>query len=335
VQEGDRAITDDVPVQQTCDPAKQRLPERHLRCHLKWRTVHWQSEEDTFVARTMRDACRWLERNYTHERFFLYVDTFDPHEPWDPPQHYRDMYDPGYEGEVVDHPLNDYDDYLTPEELRHCQALYAGEVTLVDTWLGQLFETIERLGLYEDTAVIFLSDHGHYIGDHGRVGKGGHGPDGPWPYYQEVSHIVLMGRVPGAVPGQRINALVQPVDIMPTVLELAGLRAPEGIQGISLAPLFYGGETRKRDIVVTSPGLPEDAERAECSTITDGRWALQYRGPRYPAELHDLEADPFQQCNLYQSHSQHAKRLHRAYLDLLGQVGTDRAKVALRSELPE
>ena len=84
-QEGDRAITDDIPVEYTCDPAKLRLPERHLRCHLRWRTVHWQSEKDTFVAKTMQDACRWLERNYTHDEFFLYVDTFDPHEPWDPP----------------------------------------------------------------------------------------------------------------------------------------------------------------------------------------------------------------------------------------------------------
>lgn len=132
-QEGDRAITDDVPVVPPCDAAKQRLPERHLRCHLKWRTVHWQCEEDTFVAKTMRDACRWLERNYTHSNFFLWVDAFDPHEPWDPPLHYVDMYDPGYEGQVVDHPRYDYQSFLRPEELRHCRALYAGEVTLVDT----------------------------------------------------------------------------------------------------------------------------------------------------------------------------------------------------------
>jgi len=333
-QEGDRAITDDVPVVPPCDPAKQRLPERHLRCHLKWRTVHWQCEEDTFVAKTMRDACRWLERNYTHPNFFLWVDTFDPHEPWDPPPYYVDMYDPGYEGQVVDHPLNDYQDFLTPEELRHCRALYAGEVTLVDTWMGRLLETIDHLGLYDDTAVFFLSDHGYYIGDHGRVGKAGFGPDGPFPFYQEVNHIVMMGRIPGGVQGGRVDALVQPADIMPTVLDLVGLDAPEGLHGISLAPAFYGRPIPQREVIVTSPGITGDPERPECAAITDGEWTLQYRGPRYPSELYHLPDDPFMQRDVYAQERGQAQRLHRAYVDLLRQVGTDEAKVAARGELP-
>ena len=275
-QEGDRAITDDIPVRQTCDPAKQRLPERHAQCHLRWRTAHWHSEKDTFVARTMREACRWLERNHTHERFFLHIDTFDPHEPWDPPQHYRDMYDPNYCGEIVDHPKYDYADYLSEEELRHCRALYAGEVTLVDTWVGRLLETVHHLGLEEDTAVLFLSDHGHYVGDHGRIGKSGSGPDGPWPYYEEINHIVLMGQVPGGVCGQRTRVLSQPIDIMPTILDLAGVPVPDGVQGLSRAPLFYGRGATERDLVITSPGMSADPAQPYCSTITDGRWALQY-----------------------------------------------------------
>lgn len=334
-QEGDRAITDDVPVEHTCDPAKLRAAERHLRCHLKWRTVHWRSEEDTFVARTMRDACRWLERNHTHDKFFLYVDTFDPHEPWDPPQHYREMYDPGYTGQVVDHPLYDYCDYLTPAEVRHCRALYAGEVTLVDSWLGKLFQTIEYLDLYKDTAVIFLSDHGHYIGDHGRIGKSGEGPDGPWPYYEEISHLVLMGRVPGAAEGNRVAFLAQPFDIMPTLLDLAGLAAPGPVHGISLAPLFYGQTIPKRSVAVTSRGLSYDPSVSVCSAITDGAWTLQYRGPHYAAELHDVRADPAQGQNLYHERIDEARRLHEAYLDLLRRVGTEEGKIALRASLPE
>jgi arylsulfatase A-like enzyme len=333
-QEGDRAITDDVPVEHACDPAKQRLPERHLRCHARWRTVHWQSEKDTFVAKTMQDACRWLERNHTHENFFLYVDTFDPHEPWDPPQHYRELYDPGYTGEVVDHPLYDYCDYLRPEELRHCQALYAGEVTLVDTWLGRLFETMEHLGLYENTAVLFLSDHGHYIGDHGRVGKSGKGPDGPWPFYEEVSHIVLMGRVPAGVQGTRLGFLAQPVDIMPTILDLAGLPIPDSVHGQSLRPLFFGESLRQRPITVTSAALSDGALSPVCSSITDGAWTLHYRGPNYAAELYDLEKDEAQGCNLYSKRIEEADRLHGAYLELLKRVGTDDEKVSLRKELP-
>jgi arylsulfatase A-like enzyme len=333
-QEGDRAITDDVPVKHTCEPTKQRLPERHLRCHARWRTVHWQSEEDTFVAKTMQDACRWLERNHTHENFFLYVDTFDPHEPWDPPQHYRELYDPGYTGEVVDHPLYDYCGYLTPEELRHCQALYAGEATLVDTWLGRLFETIEHLDLYENTTVLFLSDHGHYIGDHGRIGKSGQGPVGPWPLYEEVAHINLMGRVPGGVQGARVDFLAQPVDIMPTILDLAGVPIPDAVHGRSLKPLFFGESLRQRPITVTSAGLSNVASSPVCSSITDGAWTLHYRGPNYPAELYDLEKDEAQECNLYSERIEEAERLHDAHLELLQRVGADNRVVSLRKELP-
>ena len=333
-QEGDRAITDDIPVEYTCDPAKLRLPERHLQCHARWRAVHWQLEKDTFVAQTMQDACRWLERNHTHDKFFLYIDTFDPHEPWDPPQHYRDMYDPGFTGEVVDHPLYDYANYLTPEELRHCQALYAGEVTLVDTWLGRLFETIDYLGLYENTAVIFMSDHGHYIGDHGRVGKSGLGPDGPWPFYEEVSHINLMGRVPGGAQSLRSDFLAQPVDIMPTILDLAGLHYPNSVQGRSLKPLFFGESLKQRPITVTSEALSDSGSSPVCSSITDGLWTLHYRGPDYPAELYHLEKDEAQEHNLYGQRIEEAERLHRAFLDLLKRVGTDDRKMSLLKELP-
>ena len=334
-QEGDPAITDDIPVHQTCDPAKQRLPERHERCHLKWRSVHWRSEEDFFVAKTMREACRWLERNYTHEKFYLHIDAFDPHEPWDPPQHYADMYDPGYTGQVVDHPRYDYQDFLTPEELRHCRALYAGEVTLVDTWLGRLFETIEHLDLYDSTAVFFMSDHGHYVGDHGRVGKAGMGPDGPWPFYEELSHLVMMGRVPGGGRGARLDYLAQPIDVMPTILDLVGLPVPDGLDGVSLAPLFCGEAVPERPVTVTSPGLTDDPGQPLCSAITDGVWTLQYRGPDFSAELHNVANDPGQAHDVYHQRTDVAERLHQAHLEWLRQVGTDEAKIALRSRLPE
>ena len=333
-QEGDRAITDDIPVQQPCDPSKQRLPDRHARCHLKWRTAHWQSEADTFAARTMQDACLWLERNYTHERFWLHVDAFDPHEPWDPPRHYRDLYDPGYGGEVVDHPSYDYTDFLTPAELKHCQALYAGEVTLLDTWVGRLLETVEHLGLFDDTAVFFLSDHGHYVGDHGRIGKGGNGPDGPWPFYNEISHMVLLARTPGKAQGTRVPALVQPVDLMPTICDLAGVPVPEGVQGTSLVPLLRGGEIAARPVAVTSPAAGTNRDRMGCVAITDGTWTLQYRGPDHPAELHNVREDPYQQRDLFGEARGEAVRLHQGYLDLLRSAGTDERKTAIRRDLP-
>jgi len=335
-QEGDRAITDDIPVPLQCAPEKVRGPERMQKNHYRWRAAHWQTERDTFVARTMQRASDWLERNYTHENFFLYIDTFDPHEPWDPPQHYIDLYDPGYEGEIVDHPEYGYCDYLTPEELRHTQALYSGEVTLVDTWIGHLLEKIERLGLMENTAITILSDHGHYVGDHGRIGKSASGPDGPWPYYDAVAHIVWMWYMPGAEGGRHESFLAQPVDFFPTIVDLAGIEKPEPLDGVSLLPLIKGEAfDAKREVAITTRDLPAGPTKPCCSTINDGEWTLHYRGADFPSELYHVAEDPAEENDLFADKRDVAERLHAAHLEVLKSARTDAKKIEPRTQLPK
>ncbi|MBD3184412.1 sulfatase-like hydrolase/transferase [Candidatus Poribacteria bacterium] len=333
-QEGDRSITDNVKVDLPCAPEKIRGPERMRDNHYKHRTVNWKTERDTFVARTMQRACDWLERNYTHEKFFLYIDTFDPHEPWDPPQHYVDMYDPGYTGEVIDHPVYNYCDYLTDDEIRHTRALYAGEVTLVDTWVGRLLNKIEALGLYNNTAIMFMADHGHYIGDHGRIGKSGSGTDGPWPFYQEVAHIPFFLYTPDGMSG-RCDFLMQPVDVMTTALELGEASIPEGIKSQSLLPAMKGKSIGERPVAVTSAALNDNPDRGVCSSITDGEWTLHYRGAKHPAELYNIKEDPKEQKNLYAGNKAIAKKLHEAHLDLLKEVKTSQKRLEIRSQLPD
>lgn len=72
--------------------------------HYRWRERHRRTERDSFAACTLQDAADWIELNHSHDKFFLWVDTFDPHEPWNPPLYYVDLYDPGYTGESIDHP---------------------------------------------------------------------------------------------------------------------------------------------------------------------------------------------------------------------------------------
>jgi len=331
-QEGDRSITDNVYVPLQSAPEKIRGPERMRQNHYKHRLVNWKTERDTFVAKTMQRSCDWLERNYNHEKFFLYIDTFDPHEPWDPPQHYIDMYDPGYKGEIIDHPVYDYCNYLTEDEIKHTRALYAGEVTLVDTWVGQILDKIRSLGLYENTAVMFISDHGHYIGDHGRIGKSGSGPDGPWPFYQEVSHIPFMIRIPDGKTG-RTDFLMQPVDIMPTVLDLAEIPMPEVIHGKSLVPILHGNPAEKRTVAITSSGLLDNPSRGVCCSITDGQWTLHYRGPNYPSELYWIAKDPKEENNLYSAKKEVAERLHSNYIEVLKSVNTSEKRIELRLKM--
>ena len=342
-QEGDRAITDALDVQLPSAPGKIRGPERMRANHYRWRQRHWQTERDTFAARTFQDAADWIELNHAHDRFFLWVDCFDPHEPWDPPQHYVDLYDPGYSGELIDHPPYARCEEIgaTEAEIRHARALYAGEVTLVDTWVGRLLEKIDYC-CPEDTAVIFHSDHGFNVGDHGRFGKsnqdGGDRLD--WPYYDEVSHAALMIRLPGeagkAAAGRRSEFLAQSLDLMPTMLELAGLPLPAGVRGISLLPVVRGEAMPERPVVVTTSALDAATERVarQTTSVTDGAWTLHYRGNQDPFELFHLPDDPAQERDLARSAREQARRLHALHLDLLAYAGVRSDVLALRNRLP-
>ena len=93
-------------------------------------------------------AIQWLEHHYK-EDFFLYVDTWDPHEPWDAPPYYTELYWPGYDGELVLPVYGNWHDVpgYSEEQLNKGHATYCGEITMVDTWLGFLLKSVENMGL--------------------------------------------------------------------------------------------------------------------------------------------------------------------------------------------
>jgi len=338
-QEGDRSITDDIPVELPCAPEKIRGPERMRQYHYRWRARHWQSERDTFVARTMQDAADWIEANYRRPDFFLHVDTFDPHEPWDPPAYYVDRYDRDYKGECIDHPPYTWVDRMgaSPEEVRHAKALYAGEVSLVDTWVGRLLEKLELCGILEDTLVIFHSDHGFNVGDHDRFGKNCHDPgEMDWPFFEEVSHVPLMIRAPGGPRGRSHPFLAQAVDIMPTILEMAGVDPPPTIKGYSLTPALRSNPMPERPVVLTTRALvnPSPHTARQTTAITDGTWTLHYRGNENPWELFNIESDPGQERDLAATARSQAERLHAAHLEQMRLAGVSEEVIALRDRLP-
>jgi len=208
-----------------------KLFEQYLR-----NRAHWKSEEDHFIAQVVKRSIKWLEEKVKEGRrdhLFLYVDCFDPHEPWDPPPPYSEMY-----------PVPEYDDLpliqgggtieeFTLAEIRYQRAQYAGEVSLVDRWLGIFFEKIEELAIYDNTLVIFLSDHGEPLGEHGILRK-----IKPWPY-EELSHIPLIMRFPdGMVKPHRTDVFVHTPDIMPTILDFLGIEIPHFVRGQSLIPII-------------------------------------------------------------------------------------------------
>ena len=137
----------------------------------------WFREEVDFPGpRTMRAAAEWLIRNAgQHDRFFLFVDEFDPHEPFDTPAPWAQRYDPDWQG-----PLLIWPPYaigavergvLSRRQARQLRANYGAKLSMIDHWFGQLLGAIDRCGLWEDTLVVVCTDHGHYLGERDLFGK--------------------------------------------------------------------------------------------------------------------------------------------------------------------
>jgi len=149
------------------------------------------------------------------------------------------MYEvPEYDGLPIIVPVPGSADFLTLPELRHVRAQYAGEVTLVDRWIGIFMEELENLALLENTLIIFLSDHGEPLGEHGLIRKAQ-----PWPY-EELSSIPLIIKFPEymGIKHKRVKSFVGPPDIMPTILDFLGIKGPKTMHGRSLIPLVLGQE---------------------------------------------------------------------------------------------
>jgi len=358
-QENDPYRTAPREVKLPCDPTKLRSPERTVKQYLR-NVHHRRCEKDYFCAQTMSTAAEWLEENYASGPFFLYVDTFDPHEPWDPPKWYVDLYDPGYDGEEVIYPRYAPCDFLTEGEIKHIRALYAGEVSLVDRWVGHLLSKIDDLGLRDSTAVIFTTDHGFYHGEHGLMGKSllGKGWSASAPLYEEVAHIPLIVRLPGVKGGLRCDTLVQPPDITASIYELAGVETPKTVQGKSLVPIIKKEVDELRPLAVSSPSIVQGLRVRRLSTITTKEWALiyggsyiepgeattravddfkrkehDYYGPGAGPALYHLPSDPKQEKNVLEENIEVARSIHAQYVKFLEELGTPEEYLQNRRQL--
>jgi arylsulfatase A-like enzyme len=291
------------------------------------------NEEDYFMAQMVNAAKAWLRNVCSQNKFYLHIDMFDPHEPWDPVQSYVDLYAPNYEGEKIIYPAYAPADYFDEAELAYAQALYAAEVTMVDHWLGELFSEIRALGLWDNTVVILTSDHGILLGEHNAVGKSWDHQNQYecYPLYQELAHIPMLVRVPGAAP-KRIPSLVQPTDIMPSLLDWAGVRQPRSVQGHSFRPMIDdSGESpidAVRNIAVTSRSFKLSLSTSPSVVINSGEWSYVYGGGHTSSALYYLPDDPGQENNLLNDHRDVACSLHAAFVDFLESIGTSEEYLA-------
>ena len=336
-QEGDCPFTRmNVPLRKVMPDAKTdrsiiRFGDYNLADVHTWSHHEWVWEEDRYCAQTCRLVSKWLELNCEQDGFFLWVDLFDPHEPWDPPEYLVRMFDDsGYDGVPMVHPNYALASHYSEAELRNLRAHYLAEATLVSKWVGHILRKIEELGLLENSAVVFTSDHGHYLGEHGWVGKENRDPADPrrCALYRELTHIPLAIHAPGIAGGKTHGEVVQPTDLLPTLSELAGAPAPEDIHGRSLMPLLEGRGGWDRRYAYSSFALQDDtATKKPFPTVTDGRYSYTPRGVDDTPELHDLSQDPGEERNAVNEQPEVAREMHEALVAFLTQVGTDEGRV--------
>lgn len=240
--------------------------DRHRKTERHWRNVHHirQSGEDWFAAQVFNRAADWLEANHDLDGFYLHIDCFDPHEPWDPPEELVKQFDPkGYdvEGWSGAPPYSKWRETLTEEQFNSFRARYAADVVLTDHWLGHFMDTMDRLNLWENTVVIFTTDHGTYNGDHGRIGKL------QTHLFDAVAHIPFIVVHPEYGQGEKRSQLVQLVDIYPTVLDILDKPIPEDRHGVSLLPALKHTSATTRPYAISGVF-------GNSISITDGEWIL-------------------------------------------------------------
>jgi hypothetical protein len=210
----------------------------------------WFRDEADFPGpRTMAAAARWIEENAgAHERFFLFVDEFDPHEPFDTPEPWASRYDTDWAGPRLIWPPYvvgaQARGVLDARQARQIRSQYGAKLSMIDHWLGKLLATIDARGLAGDTMVVICTDHGHYLGEKDIWGKPG------CPVYEPLGHIPLLIRSPGVAPGA-CEALTTAVDIFATLTDVFGVASRQRTHGRSLLPLLRGEAASVRDWLLT------------------------------------------------------------------------------------
>ena len=238
-----------------------------------------KGEEDYFAPRVFTRGMEFMERSEEGQPFFLVLDSFDPHEPWDPPEEYASMYSDGYDGRDPIVPNYGGSEWIQEAELERMRALYAGEVTMVDRWFGRFMDKMEETGRLDDTALVVLSDHGVALGEHGFTGK----PfNALWP---ELTDIPFMIRHPeGLGAGGTSDFFASTHDVATTILGLVGLLPAQQLDGQFLSILLEGGELAPRDHFTLAYN--------DYVWARDDRYAMFCRSDRSDARLYDLQEDP-------------------------------------------
>lgn len=264
-----------------------------------------------------------LLRKRKDEKFFLAVGLVRPHYPMVAPQQFFDPYPweeialpkaaendladippPGLAGTRNDkNPIGKY-----PGNQKRMWTGYYASVAFMDEQVGRILNELERLKLRDNTAIVFCSDHGYHLGEHGFWQKSN--------LHEEVTRVPLIISVPGFKPG-RSKSLTELVDIFPTVTQLAGLSVPDGIQGTSLVPVL-------QDQSATVRARALSLDKGHYSLRADDWAYMKYKDGS--TELYDMKADPNQFTNLADNpdHAATREKMDAALTERLQSAGLEK-----------
>ena len=287
------------------------LPDNRIKAPQAWRTA---VPEELYSTTWIADRSEaWLEERATEdEPFFLQMSFPDPHHPFTPPGKYWDMYDPADielpatfgKGDLppiramrkameqgTDSRDNQNPFAVTEDEARSIIALTYGMITMIDDAIGRVLNRLDELGLADDTGVIFTSDHGDYMGDHGLMLK-------LLLHYQGIIRVPFIWHDPSEpTGGQTDSGLASSIDIGPTILARAGIQPFNGIQGRDLH------SSQSPEAVI----IEEDSQRLmtgfdrpqRVRTVVTDQYRMSLREGEDWNELYDLLDDPGETKNLY------------------------------------
>lgn len=264
----------------------------------------FETADDHYCARLMRMAGDWLEDNASQPPIFMWVDSFDPHEPWTPPKEFDRFTDPNYKGKrLVLPPGGPAAEHFSDEEVAFIRGLYAGECAYVDHYVGTFIERLKALGLYDNALIVLIADHGHPLSDHGKFLKGGD------RLYNELLKVPFTVHFPGGrFAGKRLDALASFHDVLPTLLDAVGMgNNLDALPGKSLMPVIRGDVERVRDVIIS--GYYEAPDRC----IRDKVWSYIRRPKGEPDELYNLVEDAAESHNLIDEHPKEAQRLAASF----------------------
>jgi arylsulfatase A-like enzyme len=261
---------------------------------------------------------KWLDAHVQSGPFFLWVHYFDPHYPYSPPKGYDHLFGLDYHGTVdgsveMIREIEQHQITVNDADRARLEELYQGEIAFTDAQFGDLLDKLNNLGIKDDTIIAVTGDHGESFGEHGDWTHG-------LKVYETEIRVPLLMRYPRRLPaGTVVRSPAQLIDVMPTLLDLAGLRAPKPVQGSSLLPVISG-----QDSGADRAAFTELADESFVSVLTYGNWKLIRNDATGEVQLYHLNDDEAEQHDLAKDEPRVTSELEARLQDLMKISGVAR-----------